>query len=519
MKIIQWCHRFVLLFLIFAIGIGLSFYTYQNRTKTLQDTARAHFIEQALVQGMRAQQLIDEAIQTLDAFDAYFTQSGMISRTEYRNFAKRLLPSRQEIFAIHWTPVVFDHERYAFEKELIKEGLAPAGFFDVVPKADKQFPSPKRKSYLPIIYAEPLEPNHQVVGLDVSARPYNESTRVMSAQSGVQITTTAFPIMQDPHGPLAVAIYQPVYKHGSETLTPKEREASLRGYLILMLRPEILLTQRLGVSQGAKLAMRLIDNKNNSAVIYPRTPDKNIADGLIYRFPLKVPGREWILELRSDLPLETDVTLKLLLGCMLVLTAMTGLFVDRGRMQMLKLKWANESLEKQHVELEKIALFDPLTGLANRSHLQVLTERLLYSEKHQYSQIAICMLDLDNFKQVNDKLGHDVGDQLLQEVARIMTHTLRKSDVTARLGGDEFVFVLSMPRRYDDLIAIIDRILKQIAASSTRLTKGQVSVSASIGIAISNSDCQSFTELLKRADIAMYQAKGLGKNGYKLWPE
>jgi diguanylate cyclase (GGDEF)-like protein len=168
--------------------------------------------------------------------------------------------------------------------------------------------------------------------------------------------------------------------------------------------------------------------------------------------------------------------------------------------------------------VEYLAYHDGLTGLPNRSMFsKLLSQRI--SEAHRYNrQLAVAFLDLDRFKQINDTLGHEAGDQLLREVATRLQGCVRDSDTVARLGGDEFVVLL--PELADGKYAatVAQKILAVIAKAFT-LIGHEFRVTASIGISTFPQDGEDEQTLTKNADIAMYQAKAEGKNNFQFYSE
>jgi diguanylate cyclase (GGDEF)-like protein len=168
--------------------------------------------------------------------------------------------------------------------------------------------------------------------------------------------------------------------------------------------------------------------------------------------------------------------------------------------------------------VEYLAYHDGLTGLPNRSMFsKLLSQRI--SEAHRYNrQLAVAFLDLDRFKQINDTLGHEAGDQLLREVATRLQGCVRDSDTVARLGGDEFVVLL--PELADGKYAatVAQKILAVIAKAFTLIGQ-EFRVTASIGISTFPQDGEDEQTLTKNADIAMYQAKAEGKNNFQFYSE
>jgi diguanylate cyclase (GGDEF)-like protein len=165
--------------------------------------------------------------------------------------------------------------------------------------------------------------------------------------------------------------------------------------------------------------------------------------------------------------------------------------------------------------LIQLAHYDQLTGLVNRTSFYESTSRFATRARRMQQRMGVILLDLDGFKAVNDSLGHDAGDVLLQEVAHRMRQVFREYDVVARLGGDEFAVLVSEVEAVDQLAVISQRLLDTLALP-TWVSGVEVRITASIGIALFPDSAESITELLKCADAAMYQAKKLGKNGYHI---
>ena len=161
-----------------------------------------------------------------------------------------------------------------------------------------------------------------------------------------------------------------------------------------------------------------------------------------------------------------------------------------------------ESLNKQ---LQYLALHDPLTGLPNRSLIQDRVQQGVFAAGRESKSLAVMMMDLDRFKEVNDTLGHHVGDQLLQQVGIRLEQILRKTDTVGRLGGDEFA-VIAPGAGADAALVVAAKILK-ILEPPFDLDHHRVSVSASLGISIFPDHGRDVPTLMKRADHAMYIAK------------
>jgi len=172
---------------------------------------------------------------------------------------------------------------------------------------------------------------------------------------------------------------------------------------------------------------------------------------------------------------------------------------------------------KQHErQLERMAHFDALTGIPNRVLLADRMRQAIAQTLRAGQLMAVCYLDLDNFKPVNDSFGHEAGDRLLLEMARRLKDCLRSGDTVARLGGDEFVLLLQGLDQIDEGEEVLERILVAIAEPCS-ISGHEVAVSASIGVTLFPFDDADPDTLLRHADQAMYHAKQAGRGRYHLF--
>jgi len=188
-----------------------------------------------------------------------------------------------------------------------------------------------------------------------------------------------------------------------------------------------------------------------------------------------------------------------------------------------ELRSANEQLVQEINErklaeenLKHMATHDSLTGLANRLLMRDRLDLALARARRQKSYVGLLLLDLDNFKEVNDTLGHDAGDELLKAVATRLLTCTRETDAVARLGGDEFVVILSDLEAPQVAADVAGRILSSLQSSIDALFD-KFSVSCSIGAAIYPRDAEDAASLLKCADRAMYDAKNAGRAGIRFY--
>jgi len=172
--------------------------------------------------------------------------------------------------------------------------------------------------------------------------------------------------------------------------------------------------------------------------------------------------------------------------------------------------------KRQEEEARFLAYHDTLTGLPNRRLLDDRLKQAVYLAQRRDTKVAVMLIDLDNFKQVNDTLGHRAGDAVLRETAQRLARCVRKSDTLARHGGDEFVVVLPDLKLEADCQVVAEKVLR-VLEPEFLVDERSLRLSASIGVSVFPSDAGEGDTMLRNADAAMYRAKQLGKNNYRFY--
>lgn len=188
-----------------------------------------------------------------------------------------------------------------------------------------------------------------------------------------------------------------------------------------------------------------------------------------------------------------------------------------GELQHYVGAFSDISMIKRHeADLDRIAHYDMLTSVANRRLLGDRLEQAIAHAKRHTKNLAVCYLDLDGFKPINDQFGHEAGDRMLIEIARRLETISRAEDTVARLGGDEFVLLWNNIGSQSNCAMALNRVLMKVS-SPMQLENQPVSVTASIGVTLYPDDNVDADSLLRHADHAMYTAKQLGKNRYQIF--
>ena len=223
--------------------------------------------------------------------------------------------------------------------------------------------------------------------------------------------------------------------------------------------------------------------------------------------------------LQSFTPLPLGIGRMVNVSAVLVMcAAAVWLLANDLRKTLLRLQQEIVRVKDSEASFTHLAQHDALTNLPNRLLIRDRMEQAIGRARRDDEQVALLFLDLDNFKTINDSLGHAAGDELLQEVARRLKDTVRDIDTVSRQGGDEFLMVLA---DVADLAAVssVAALVQQKLAQPFALKGMQIVTSISIGISLFPGDGDDFDTLLKHADMAMYQAKSAGRNGFCFFDE
>ena len=195
-----------------------------------------------------------------------------------------------------------------------------------------------------------------------------------------------------------------------------------------------------------------------------------------------------------------------------VLNVISGLLV----LSILLLRWLPEAIgerrsaEEHSAHLSRMASIDGMTGLFNRSHFLIQAESEFERTQRYHHPLSVLMLDIDYFKSINDRYGHDIGDRVIVEIANILRYMAREADLAARMGGEEFVVMLP-ETGIADAANLGERLRAAIAATPIQATGGLLSLTVSIGVGGSDGNA-TVGEMLKQADLALSRAKSEGRN-------
>jgi diguanylate cyclase (GGDEF)-like protein len=292
-----------------------------------------------------------------------------------------------------------------------------------------------------------------------------------------------------------------------------DRKAVVRALRQPSLSLEIL--QCATASEGLRLAAA---EHFDSILLDYRLPDQDGIEVLHALRSGRFEGVAVIMLSRQEDPVIAENCLDAGAQDYLLKDEVNGRRLTRAVMQARQRYLMEEALRASHEELRILSERDVLTGLANRRGFEIALNGALDRAKRGQGGLAVLLLDLDDFKSINDTLGHSIGDDLLIEITRRMRQVVRNDDFLCRLGGDEFVVVARNLERDEQAALLGDRLIGAFR-EPIMLSSLELMITASIGVAVLGDSSENATDLLKHADVAMYRAKRDGGNQYRFYSE
>ncbi len=439
--------------------------------------------DQAIRAAHQAESVAGLSIGQLASAAAFFQAEGTFKEHEFEIIAKPLL----EQGALSGTAFIQrlpNSERAAFERS------HGAPVFESGPDGPRK--ARVRPVYYPIVFAVSRLGTAAPIGYDLGSDPERGPFLRRARDRGTPVATPPVRLLI---GGIGINIYRPVYRDGAPIATVAQRRRALIGFAGGAFRVSDLAQAAVStVADTVDVQLRIDRNH----VIGEQGELEDAANA-----PIHIADRTWLLVVRD--PNRPDVSLPLLLAVIgIALSALLGALI---------LAWSrNERMQ----ELQREASLDPLTGLKNRRRFEEDLRMAMARARREGATGAVLMLDLDDFKRVNDSYGHPAGDRTIEEIADVLRQRTRESDTLARLGGDEFAVVL--PRSSP----VEARMVAESIATAIREhqpARGDVDpITASVGVAMFGDDPRTSIEsVVSEADTAMYAAKDGGRDGVRVF--
>jgi diguanylate cyclase (GGDEF)-like protein len=413
---------------------------------------------------------------------AFFQAEGRFSGHEFDVVARPLL-GRGQLAGTAFIQRVPAGGRAAFERR------SGAPVFVHTPSGPRR--EGPRREYFPVAFAVSHFGGAGPIGYDLGSDPARGPYLRRARDSGRSVATPPLPLLI---GGLGINVYRPVYRDGAPTATVAQRRAALIGFAGGAFRVrDLAAVAAADLPDADAIQLRIGHGEAIGAKGVLEDPA---------RARIHIADRVWLLIVRD--PSRPGVGLPVLMAVLgISLAALLGALI---------LVWSrNERIQ----ELQRQAGQDPLTGLRNRRRFEEDLRAEMARARREGRPGALLMLDLDNFKKVNDTLGHPAGDRVIEGIAGVLRGRMRETDVLARLGGDEFAIVLP---RCD--AAEARGVGKEIAAAIRGHAPGNgvPAITASVGVAIFGPDPRTSLEsVVSEADAAMYAAKDAGRDAVRVF--
>lgn len=516
--------RLTIAFSLLVIGVAESLLSGWQMKRKIEDEAAARFEGVCDEAATKIRERLTAYAVMMQGAQALFSASENVTRQEWHEYIRTLnawetVPGFLGIgFVLPIKPADLD----AHVRQIRSEGFAD---YSVRPPG-------LRDLYTAIVYIEPFSGrNLRAFGYDMFSEPVRRKAMENSRDTGKAALSGKVTLVQEDGTDTQAGslMYAPVYRKGAPIGTPEEKRKALIGWVYSAYRMRDLLTRIIpdsSVLGRAIFQLRVYDGSNPSAgrLLFEDVPASRSRDPesmLSSRRIIDFNGHQWLLDFGGTWAageIRYGPAWFAAIGGMLI----TGLLFS---MMLLAFKRhdAQRRAEELADQIRGMAFHDSLTKLPNRLLLRDRLEMALAASKRSGCLGALMMVDLDNFKPLNDEHGHAAGDLLLIEVAKRIRGCVRETDTVARIGGDEFIVLLASLNGGEEAArreagAAADKILEAISRPYHFETEkpGEERIdhrcSSSIGITLFSGAEASQSAIIKRADNAMYTAKRAGRN-------
>lgn len=465
--------------------------------------------------GQALQRRLDAQLDALEAMAQLLARKPDMDQAEFEGVAELWLRRYQgtQNFAFNWRVPRSQRAQY----ECCQPGWPIMGR----DAAGRRFPAPDADEHIVITRLAPLRGNEAVRGLDVlTYAPLRDAVQQAIATGRPQ-ATEPFRLVQETGTQRGIVVY-----HAVRSPTAPH---TLLGIASSAFRMGDVTQAALDALPLQDLALCLVDERagpdNRVLAGAPDCVERlGVPGGFAHAWPVRFAQRDWRLHVAPQPAFwrhsgaDTRMQLTAVIGFAAVGLLAALLLVGTGQRRRIEqlVRERTLALAHSHAQLQQLAHYDPLTGLLNRTRWAEVARGVLDTARREQRMVAVVFMDLDRFKQVNDTLGHTLGDRLLQALAGRLQQVLRNRDVLARFGGDEFVALLPWIKGQAGA-EVVARKVSQALEAPIGLDGTSVRMGASIGVAIFPDDGDDLDTLLRHADTAMYAAKAAGRNQWRFF--
>jgi diguanylate cyclase (GGDEF)-like protein len=454
-------------------------------------------------------------MRDLDTLQSFFDVSEHITRDMFQVFTNRHLYNARAtpgLQGLSWDIYIKNDQRAAFEQAKKEEGFPEFQFTERNPDGEL-VRAAERDDYVIVALIEPFNSNKAALGYDVSSNSVRMEAIARARDTGETIATAPIKLVQITEIHPGFLVFAPVYKKHASVETVADRRANLSGFMVSVIRADSLVEASLAKLPSRDADIYLFDMglpSGNQLLHYhpsrsrsdpppvadPETTPESLFTEIYYSGMVEVAGRHWML---VGVPSPGAVTSKRTWGpwsmiiASLFMTALSAIYLQNR---------------------QQLANRDPLSGLPlmnlARDRFVVASQRA----QRDKTRVAVLFIDLDDFKDVNDTYGHEIGDLVLKQTAERICQTLRAEDTVARISGDEFLAILGDISEQQDIANVAQKI-NQALSQPIHHGHNSILVGASIGISLFPDDASDLDTLKRLADKAMYSVKNTEKNKFQ----
>jgi diguanylate cyclase (GGDEF)-like protein len=503
------------------MGASLSFATYSAVAVREDNAVQQDFVFRASNAASALQSGINAYFDKISALRALFESSdGVVARHAFEIFSDRLLRDQNAILNVSWIPRVGHDQRAAYERAAALAGIADYHIKSVAADATLTV-SPEEDEYYPIYYTTEKGQAASIYGLNLKDGGTREQALARARDGNRLVASESLLLQRNTGNRRGFFVALPVYRQGLPHDTIESRRRNLVGFVQGVFQTGSMID---AILDGLRMPVDLYvfeanagDNafpvhvfasKLRTQPVEPST-GQDLRSGMHWSGELSVADQHWkLIGLPPpDWKMPRHVTAWTLLIAGLLLTTAGVALMWWSRRYARRLVRANQ-------RVHELAQTDPLTSLANRRAFFNLLACSLAANKRGGSSFAVLYIDLDHFKDVNDTLGHPVGDILLRQVAERLKTRVRRSDVVARIGGDEFAVLLTHLDDTTGTGALAAEIIDTLAVPYV-IDDNELHITASIGASHCSEEFSQPEAIMIQADLALYRAKEDGRNCFR----
>ena len=435
-----------------------------------------------------------------------------------------MLRENAAIATLSWVPRVLKSERAQHERQGVLDGLPDYHIKDMARGGGAMTVAPERSVYYPIFYAT-VPKTSPLYGLDLRSEA-DTLAELDHSRDADRLGFSPVPTLVSTGGTQGGFLFSlPIYKRGSLHDSIESRRQNLAGFvhgsIITAKMVSSIITDNktpkgldLFFYQpgggGQAMPQYLHRSRLRTSALEPMSRAAAVT-GRFWSRDLEADGQPWLTMVARPMPggplIAHHERAWIVLAFGFILTAAVVTYIRSSRNHSSRMMRVNK-------KVSDLAQTDPVTSLANRRAFVDRLRTAIAACRRGAKPIAVLYFDLDHFKDVNDTLGHPIGDELLRQVAARIKRVVRANDVFARFGGDEFAILQSDISDHGDAGTLAAKI-GQLIAQPYAIEGNEIHVSASIGIAIYSSDAGRPDEMMIQADLALYRAKEDGRNCYR----